>query len=64
MKQLIHFVVEFVGDAGVLHSYPVRATDEKEALAMGRADFSRIRRLYGATGYRVLNPRSLAYRSP
>jgi hypothetical protein len=62
--KLMAFMIEFFGDVGVVHSYSVRAADELEALAMARADFDRIRRLYGSTNYRVLNPRSLIYRSP
>ncbi|PZO55792.1 MAG: hypothetical protein DCF16_01580 [Alphaproteobacteria bacterium] len=64
MRALVSFLVEFVADADVVHSYTVNATDQAEALAMARIDFARIRKLHGATTYRVLNPRSLTYRSP
>jgi hypothetical protein len=64
VKALETFVVEFVAADEVVHSYPVKALDELEALAMARADFGRIQRKYGATSYRVLNPRSLTYRAP
>jgi hypothetical protein len=61
---LTTFVVEFTASPEVVHRYDVKALNEQEALAMARADFGRIRRLHGATDYRVFNPRSMVYRAP
>ncbi|MDZ4690746.1 hypothetical protein [Terricaulis sp.] len=60
--RLQSYRVEFLTPAEtVAHAYEVKAESAREALAMARIEFARIRTRYDAHDYRVFDPRALIY---